>query len=73
MIESYFLPIIVSSVVTYLIWIRSKKWLRKKVKSKIYSKTDQKIYWVFFLLTLFAHFALLIFIVFFIDLFNFIF
>lgn len=73
MIESYFLPIIVSSVVTYLIWIRSKKWLRKNVKSKIYSKTDKKIYWVFFLLTLFAHFALLIFIVFFIDLFNFIF
>ena len=73
MFESYYLSIILSSVVTYLIWIRSKKWLRKKVKSKIKSKSDKKIYWIFFTLTLFAHFALLIFIVFFIDLINFVF
>ncbi len=73
MLESYFLSIIISSVVTYLVWIRSKKWLRKKIKSKIYSDSDKKLYWVFFFLTLFAHFALLISIVFFIDLFKFVF
>ena len=73
MFKSYYLSIILSSVVTYLVWIRSKKWLRKNIKSKIQSKSDTKIYWIFFLLTLFAHFALLISIVFFIDLFNFIF
>ena len=73
MFESYFLSIIISSIVTYLVWIRSKKWLRKKIKSQIYSNSDKKIYWVFFFLTLFAHFALLISIIFFIDLFNFVF
>ncbi len=73
MFESYFLSIIISSIVTYLVWIRSKKWLRKKIKSQIYSDSDKKIYWVFFFLTLFAHFALLISIIFFIDLINFVF
>ncbi len=73
MLESYFLSIIISSIVTYFVWIRSKKWLRKKIKSQIYSDSDKKIYWVFFFLTLFAHFALLIFIIFFIDLINFVF
>ena len=73
MLEKHFLSIIVSSVVTYLIWIRSKKWLRKNIKSKIITKNDKKLYLIFFSLTLFAHFALLIFIVFFIDLFNFVF
>lgn len=73
MFESYFLSIVISSVVTYLVWIRSKKWLRKKIKSQIYSDSDKKIYWVFFFLTLFAHFALLISIIFFIDLINFVF
>ena len=73
MFESYFLSIIISSVVTYLVWIRSKKWLRKKIKSQIYSNTDKKLYWIFFFLTLLAHFALLISIVFFIDLINFVF
>lgn len=73
MLESYFLSIIISSIVTYLVWIRSKKWLRKKIKSQIYSDSDKKIYWVFFVLTLFAHFALLISIIFFIDLIDFVF
>ena len=73
MFESYFLSIIISSIVTYLVWIRSKKWLRKKIKSQIYSDSDKKIYWVFFFLTLFAHFALLISIIFFIDLIDFVF
>ena len=73
MFESYFLSILISSIVTYLVWIRSKKWLRKKIKSQIYSDSDKKIYWVFFFLTLFAHFALLISIIFFIDLINFVF
>ena len=66
MLESHFLSIIVSSIVTYLIWIRSKNWLKKNIKSKIITKSDKKIYLIFFCLTLFAHFALLIFIVFFI-------
>ena len=73
MLEQYFLPIVISSIVTYLVWIRSKNWLRKKIKSQIHSKSDKKLYWVFFLLTLIAHFALLISLVFFIDLFNFVF
>ena len=73
MFESYFLSIVISSIVTYLVWIRSKKWLRKKIKSQIYSDSDKKIYWVFFFLTLFAHFALLISIIFFIDLIDFVF
>ncbi len=73
MFKPYFLSIVISSIVTYLVWIRSKKWLRKKVKSKIYSDSDKKLYWVFFFLTLVAHFALLISIVFFIDLINFVF
>ena len=71
MLEPYYLSILVSSIVVYLIWIRSKKWLRKKVKPKIYSKSDKKLYWIFFSLTLLSHFALLIFLVFFIDLINF--
>ncbi len=73
MFESYFLSILISSIVTYLVWIRSKKWLRKKIKSQIYSDSDKKIYWVFFFLTLFAHLALLISIIFFIDLIDFVF
>ena len=71
MLEPYYLSILVSSIVVYLIWTRSKKWLRKKVKPKIYSKSDKKLYWIFFSLTLLSHFALLIFLVFFIDLINF--
>ena len=67
MLEPYYLSILVSSIVVYLIWIRSKKWLRKKVKPKIFSKTDKKLYWIFFSLTLLSHFALLIFLVFFIP------
>ena len=73
MFESYYVTITLSSIVTYLVWLRSKKWLRKKLKSKIHSKNDMNIYRIFFLLTLIAHFALLISIVFFIDLFSFIF
>ena len=73
MFESYYVTITLSSIVTYLVWLRSKKWLRKKLKPKIHSKNDMNIYRTFFLLTLIAHFALLIFLVFFIDLFRFIF
>ena len=73
MFESYYLTITLSSIVTYLVWLRSKKWLRKKLKSKIHSKNDMNIYRAFFLLTLIAHFALLISLVFLIDLFSFIF
>ena len=73
MFEQYFLSIVISSIVTYLVWIRSKKWLRKKIKSQIQSSTDKKLYWIFFFLTLIAHFALLVSLVFFIDLFNFVF
>ena len=73
MFEQYFLSIVISSIVTYLVWIRSKKWLRKKIKSQIHSSTDKKLYWTFFFLTLIAHFALLVSLVFFIDLFNFVF
>ena len=73
MFKSYYFSIIISSVVTYLVWIRSKRWLRKNIKSKIESKSDIKIYWIFFFLTLFSHFALLISIIFFVELINFIF
>ena len=73
MFESYYLTITLSSIVTYLVWLRSKKWLRKKLESKIHSKNDMNIYRTFFLLTLIAHFALLISLVFLIDLFSFIF
>tara|TARA_A200000113_G_C8753891_1_gene318780 strand:+ start:563 stop:802 length:240 start_codon:yes stop_codon:yes gene_type:complete len=73
MFEQYFLSIVISSIVTYLIWIRSKKWLRKKIKSQIHSNSDKKLYWIFFFLTLIAHFALLVSLVFFIDLLNFVF
>ena len=74
MFEPYYVTIIIlSSIVTYLVWLRSKKWLRKKLESKIHSKNDMNIYRTFFLLTLIAHFALLITLVFFIDLFSFIF
>ncbi|MBR47060.1 MAG: hypothetical protein CMC59_00500 [Flavobacteriaceae bacterium] len=73
MFEQYFLSIVISSIVTYLVWIRSKKWLRKKIKSQIQSNSDKKLYWIFFFLTLIAHFALLVSLVFFIDLFNFVF
>lgn len=73
MFESYYVTITLSSIVTYLVWLRSKKWLRKKLESKIHSKNDMNIYRTFFLLTLIAHFALLITLVFFIDLFSFIF
>ncbi len=73
MFEPYYVTIILSSIVTYLVWLRSKKWLRKKLESKIHSKNDMNIYRTFFLLTLIAHFALLITLVFFIDLFSFIF
>lgn len=73
MFEPYYVTIILSSIVTYLVWLKSKKWLRKKLESKIHSKNDMNIYRTFFLLTLIAHFALLITLVFFIDLFSFIF
>ena len=73
MFEKYFLSIVISSIVTYLVWIRSKEWLRKKIKSQIHSNNDKKLYWIFFFLTLIAHFALLVSLIFFIDLFNFIF
>ena len=73
MFGQYFLSIVISSIVTYLVWIRSKKWLRKKIKSQIQSNSDKKLYWIFFILTLIAHFALLVSLVFFIDLFNFVF
>ena len=73
MFGQYFLSIVISSIVTYLVWIRSKKWLRKKIKSQIQSNSDKKLYWIFFILTLIAHFALLVSLVFFIDLINFVF
>ena len=73
MFEQYFLSIVISSIVTYLVWIRSKKWLRKNIKSQIHSNSDKKLYWIFFTLTLIAHFALLVSLVFLIDLFNFVF
>ena len=73
MFESYYVSTILSSIVTYLVWIRSKKWLKKKLKSKIDSKSDRNLYWIFFFLALFSHFALLISIIFLIDFFSFIF
>jgi len=71
--ESYYLPIFLSLIVTYIVWIRSKKWIRKEIKSKIHSKSDKNLYWLFYFLALFTHLVLLISLVFFIDLFDFIF
>ena len=70
--ESYYISIVISLIVTCLVWIRSKKWIRKKIKPKIHSKSDNNLYWLFYYLALFAHLALLISIVFFIHLINFI-